>query len=184
MRNGALVGALLVGMLVPMGAESVSGASSGRDTYWYLNHRCIQEAAHRYQLSPFLLEAIVRVESEGNAFAVGINELSERKFPGRLSYTKAAELVSRLWKQGANFDVGLGQINSKNLEQYRVHPIYLLDPCVNLQWAAFVLRQKIDHFGNNWIAIGRYNGSKQLTQYVWKIYRALVHLNKVRQTHR
>ena len=167
-----------------MGAEAFSGLSSSRETYWYLNHRCIHQAAHQYQVSPYLLEAIVHVESEGNALAVGVNGPGQGEFPGRLSYREAAELVTRLWKEGANFDVGLGQINSTNLEQYRVHPIYLLDPCVNLQWAAFVLRQKIDLFGNNWVAIGRYNGSKRLTQYVWKIYRALVHLNKVRQTYR
>jgi type IV secretion system protein VirB1 len=179
-----LVGALLVIALVPFGAEAGSEARSGRDTYWYLNHRCIQEAAQRYQVSPVLLEAIVHVESEGNPLAVGVNRQNEGESRGRLSYTQAAELVSRLWQQGANFDVGLGQINSRNLEQYRVHPVYLLDPCVNLQWAAFVLRQKLDLFGNTWVAIGRYNGSKRLTQYVWKIYGALVHLEKVRKTRR
>ena len=179
-----LVGALLFIALVPFRAEAGSEARSGRDTYWYLNHRCIQEAAHRYHVSPFLLEAIVHVESEGNPFAVGVNRQGVGESRGGLSYTTAAELVSRLWQQGANFDVGLGQINSRNLEQYRVHPVYLLDPCVNLQWAAFVLRQKLDLFGNTWVAIGRYNGSKRLTQYVWKIYRALVHLEKVRKTRR
>jgi soluble lytic murein transglycosylase-like protein len=170
--------------LVPFRAEAGSEARSGRDTYWYLNHRCIQEAAHRYQVSPYLLEAIVHVESEGNPFAVGVNQPGESISPGRFSHTQAVELVSRLWQQGANFDVGLGQINSDNLEQYRVHPIYLLDPCVNLQWAAFVLRQKLDLFGNNWVAIGRYNGSKRLSQYVWKIYRALVHLEQIRKARR
>ena len=179
-----LVGALLVIALVPPNAEAVSEARSGPDTYWYLSHRCIEEAAHRYQVSPLLLEAIVHVESEGNPLAVGVNRQGEGEAHGSLSYTQAAELVSRLWQQGANFDVGLGQINTRNLEQYRVHPVYLLDPCVNLQWAAFVLRQKLDLFGNNWVAIGRYNGAKRLTQYVWKIYRALVHLDKVRKTRR
>ncbi|MGE3152049.1 MAG: transglycosylase SLT domain-containing protein [Nitrospiraceae bacterium] len=179
-----LVGALLVIALVPIGAEAIGGSRLGRDTYWYVNHRCIQEAAQRYHVSPVLLEAIVHVESDGNPLAVGVNRQGVGESRGRLSYTTAAELVSRLWQQGANFDVGLGQINSRNLEQYRVHPVYLLDPCVNLQWAAFVLRQKLDLFGNTWVAIGRYNGSKQLTQYVWKIYRALVHLDKVRKTRR
>ncbi len=179
-----LVGALLVIALVPIQAEAASEARSGRETYWYLNHRCIQQAAHRYQVSPVLLEAIVHVESEGNPLAVGVNHQGEGQSRGKLSYTQAAELVSRLWRQGANFDVGLGQVNSRNMEQYRVHPVYLLDPCVNLQWAAFVLRQKLDLFGNNWVAIGRYNGSKRLTQYVWKIYRALVHLEQIRKTRR
>lgn len=184
MVHTVLVGALLVIALVPIGAEAIGGLPLSRDTYWYLNHRCVQQAAHRYHVSPVLLEAIVHVESEGNPLAVGVNRQNEGESGGRLSYTQAAELVSRLWQQGANFDVGLGQINSRNLEQYRVHPVYLLDPCVNLQWAAFVLRQKLDLFGHNWVAIGRYNGSKRLTQYVWKIYRALVHLEQVRKTRR
>ncbi|ALA59487.1 transglycosylase SLT domain-containing protein [Nitrospira moscoviensis] len=184
MVHTVLVGALLVIALVPIGAEAIGGLPLSRDTYWYLNHRCVQQAAHRYHVSPVLLEAIVHVESEGNPLAVGVNRQNEGESRGRLSYTQAAELVSRLWQQGANFDVGLGQINSRNLEQYRVHPVYLLDACVNLQWAAFVLRQKLDLFGHNWVAIGRYNGSKRLTQYVWKIYRALVLLEQVRKTRR
>jgi soluble lytic murein transglycosylase-like protein len=184
MVKRVLVGVLLVMALVSPNAEAASEARSRRDTYWYLNHRCIQEAAHRYQVSPLLLEAIVHVESEGNPLAVGVNRQGEGEAHGSLSYTQAAELVSRLWQQGTNFDVGLGQINTRNLEHYRVHPVYLLDPCVNLQWAAFVLRQKLDLFGNNWVAIGRYNGSKRLTQYVWKVYRALVHLEQVRKTRR
>jgi type IV secretion system protein VirB1 len=184
MMHTVLVGALLVIALVPIGAEALGGLPLSRDTYWYLNHRCVQQAAHRYHVSPVLLEAIVHVESEGNPLAVGVNRQNEGESGGRLSYTQAAELVSRLWQQGANFDVGLGQINSRNLEQYRVHPAYLLDACVNLQWAAFVLRQKLDLFGNNWVAIGRYNGSKRLTQYVWKVYRSLVDLEQVRKTRR
>lgn len=179
-----LIGALMIGALVPAGDLAVAGSRANRDAYWYLNHRCVQQAAHHYGVSPFLLEAIVHVESKGNPFAVGVNGRGGGKSQGPLSYTKAVELVTRLWKDGANFDVGLGQINSTNLEQYGVHPTHLLDPCVNLQWAAFVLRQKIDLFGNTWIAVGRYNGSKRVTQYAWKVYAALIHLGEVRKARR
>lgn len=134
--------------------------------------QCLLKAAHSYQLPPRLLTAIVRVENGGwNPLAVSINQ-NGRGYPQSVrSYQEAVNLVTRLWKQNVNFDVGLGQVNTINMERYRVHPVALLEPCTNLRYAARILRESIDRHGYNWKAIERYNGVNP--QYPWKVMKEL-----------
>lgn len=87
------------------------------------------------------------------------------------SYDQAVQTVTALWKKNENFDVGLGQVNTINMERFKIHPVYLLDPCTNLRYAARILRESIDRHGYNWKAIERYNGVNP--QYPWKIHQAL-----------
>lgn len=134
--------------------------------------QCLLKAAHSSQLHPRLLTAIVRVENAGwNPFAVSINR-NGRGYPQSVrSYQEAVNLVTYLWKQNVNFDVGLGQVNTINMERYRVHPVALLEPCTNLRYAAGILRESIDRHGYNWKAIERYNGVNP--QYPWKVMKEL-----------
>ena len=134
--------------------------------------QCLLKAARSYQLHPRLLTAIVRVENGGwNPLAVSINQ-NGRGYPQSVrSYQEAVNLVTRLWKQNVNFDVGLGQVNTINMERYRVHPVALLEPCTNLRYAARILRESIDRHGYNWKAIERYNGVNP--QYPWKVMKEL-----------
>lgn len=134
--------------------------------------QCLLKAAHSYQLHPRLLTAIVRVENGGwNPLAVSINR-NGRGYPLSVrSYQEAVNLVTHLWKQNVNFDVGLGQVNTINMERYRVHPVVLLEPCTNLRYAARILRESIDRHGYNWKAIERYNGVNP--QYPWKVMKEL-----------
>ena len=154
------------------------------DPFWYVNHPCVHQAAARYQLSPRILEAIVYVESEGNAYAVSVNRDGKGKSEGALTYSKAKAIVGHLWTSGKNFDVGVAQINSVHMRQYKLDPVYLLDPCINLHWAAFVLRQKVNEHKETWTAVGRYNGSRNIRGYSWKVYHALQRLDRVRQHRR
>lgn len=133
---------------------------------------CVDGVAKFYKISPELLRAIVKVENgTWNPLAISINRKG-RGIPQKVhSYREAVELVSRLWVQKENFDVGLGQVNSINMERFRVHPISLLDPCTNLTYAAHILRESIDRHGYNWTAVERYNGRNP--QYPWKVYGAL-----------
>ena len=89
--------------------------------------------------------------------------------------------MAELWKSGANFDVGIAQINSVHMRQYKIDPVHFLDPCINIQWAAFVLRQKINEYQETWTAVGRYNGSRNIASYSWKVYRALERLAGIRR---
>ena len=154
------------------------------DPFWYVNHPCVNKAAALYRLSPRILEAIVYVESDGNAYAVSVNRDGKGTSQGVLTYSRAKVVVAQLWDAGKNFDVGVAQINSIHMRQYKLSPVYLLDPCINLHWAAFVLRQKINEHKETWTAVGRYNGSRNIRGYSWKVYHALQRLEKVRQQRR
>ncbi len=168
MRWGTPVMTLIVLCGATAGAASVAALPLEKDSR---TGSCLHAAAHRHGVHEQLLSAVVHVESGGDPLAISVNQNGRGQRQLVRSVAEASGLVSRLWKQGANFDVGLGQINSVNMERFRIHPVFLLDPCTNLQIAARILREKIDQHGYNWTAIERYNGSN--TRYPWKIYEAL-----------
>ena len=157
------------------------GAEMPPDRFWYVNHSCVVAAANRYAVTVQILEAIILVESEGDPHAVNVNRDGKGDRRGPLSFKQATELVAELWKAGANFDVGIAQINSVHMRQYKIDPVHFLDPCINIQWAAFVLRQKINEYQETWTAVGRYNGSRNIAGYSWKVYRALERLAGIRR---
>lgn len=120
---------------------------------------CWQEAATRFQISPQLLKSIGRQESNFNPRAINHN------------------------KDGS-VDRGLMQINSwwlTKLERYAIKSSDLFDPCLNIWIGAWILKQNINHVGNNWRAVGAYNAGvknnaekeKQRFQYANAVYRHL-----------
>ncbi len=133
---------------------------------------CVNAAASTYILPPVLLKAIISVENgEWNPLAISINNHGKSVPQTVRSDQEARILVTRLWLQNVNFDVGLGQINTINMERYRIHPVALLDPCVNLSYSARILRESIDRHGYSWLAIERYNGINP--SYPWKVKESL-----------
>lgn len=157
-----------------------------RDPYWYVNHSCVLAAAQRYQISPQILEAHVYVESRGNPYAVSVPKGGQPNSLGGLTYSTAHQRVQQLSRKGVMLDVGLAQINSTHMHRFGLDPVVLLDPCTNLQWAAYVIRDNINRYGETWTAVGRYVGSPKvptevLQSYSWKIYQALHVLQRVRQ---
>lgn len=144
-----------------------------QDPYWYVNHSCVAQAGTRYVLSPRILEALVYVEAKGNPYAVSVNINGKGHSQGILSLTDARRVVSKLWAEGKNFDVGMAQINSQHAKTYGLHPVVFLDPCVNLYWAAFILRQQVNRFHETWEAVGHYNGPRHVKEYSWKVFNAL-----------
>lgn len=133
---------------------------------------CLEKAASTYQLPSPLLRAIVQVEN-GNwdPLAVSVNQRGKGIPQTVRSMNEAVSLVTRLWKQNVNFDVGLGQVNTKNMERFRIHPISLLDGCSNLEVSARILSESTERHGYNWRAIERYNGINP--QYPWRVKKAL-----------
>jgi len=162
--------ATLIGSAESGWAATTKQASPADPTAPY--RQCLHRAAHSYQLPPRLLAAIVRVENGGwNPLAISINR-NGRGYPQTVrSYQEAVNLVTVLWTRNENFDVGLGQVNTVNMERYRVHPVVLLEPCTNLRYAARILRESIERHGYNWKAIERYNGINP--QYPWKVMKEL-----------
>ncbi len=96
---------------------------------------CLVNTAQQYQVSPLLIDAIIKAESNHNPQAININ-------------TSGSE------------DVGLMQINSQWLPQ--IKPLgydrnNLFDPCTNIQVGTWILAQEIRRFGYTWTAVAAYN---------------------------
>lgn len=77
------------------------------------------------------LEAIVRVESGGNAIALNVNRLHGSQ-PRPSNLRDAARLAEGYIAQGFSVDVGLMQVNSRNLPALGLTVEQALDPCSNI----------------------------------------------------
>jgi type IV secretion system protein VirB1 len=85
------------------------------------------------------LSALVRQESGGNPFAIGINGGTARLTRQPRNRNEAIATAEWLRREGHNFDAGLGQINVKNMGWLGLSVAELFDPCANLRAAATVL---------------------------------------------
>lgn len=140
----------------------------------------ILEASRRYTLNPFLLWAVISVESGfSSPYVIGVDRSPKvervlRRLSGkarfvvrRMSSTRIAvypsthedgvKVVRALEAAGAVFDVGLGQINNRTARAFGVDPAMLLDVKTNITFTAFYLKRVIDRHGSD--RIWRYNGS-------------------------
>lgn len=82
-----------------------------------------------------VLKKILRHESGGQALAVGLNSdlLQLKKQPK--NQQQAERLIRILDAAGLSYDVGVGQVNSRNLSRWGVDPVAALDVCHNLELA-------------------------------------------------
>jgi Transglycosylase SLT domain len=117
---------------------------------------CFAEAAARYQVNENILQAIAQHESNMNP------SLVMRTANGRS-------------------DIGLMGINTVHFEPterlYRAGftPTMMLDPCMNVMTGAYLLRLKMDRFGNTWQAVGAYHSTTDVysARYQVKIWETL-----------
>lgn len=95
--------------------------------------RCVPDVA------PQTMLAVARAESGLNPLALGVNHrgASPRQPQSR---AEAVQLATRLLAKGANLDLGLAQINSRNLSRLGLTVEDAFDPCRNLAAAGAVLR--------------------------------------------
>jgi hypothetical protein len=125
---------------------------------------CWSDAARRYGLSPDLLIAIARVESDLDPSAVNRSHATTT----------------------GTVDIGLMQINSAHLPQlarFGIAESDLYDPCVNIHVGAWVLAGLMARHGASWDAVGAYNAAcahghsnecvRIRSRYVWKVYERL-----------
>lgn len=89
-------------------------------------------------IHPTTLSAVVRHESSGNPYAIGVNGGARLARQPR-SREEAVATAQMLQRQGVNFDSGLGQVNVRNTGWLGISIAELFDPCVNLRSAATVL---------------------------------------------
>lgn len=87
------------------------------------------------------LSAIVQHESRVNPFAIGINTKGVRLPSKPINKEEAVAAANWLKSNNHNFDGGLGQINSANLEWLGMSIDDLFDPCKNLAGSAKVITE-------------------------------------------
>ncbi len=98
-------------------------------------NKCITAAADYHGVNPYLLRAILVVESQLNPKAININTNGTR-------------------------DIGVAQINSIHLPVLQSHGIkenHLMDGCVNTYVGAWLLRKQIARYGMNWFGVAAYH---------------------------
>lgn len=88
-------------------------------------------------VSPDTLLAIIKTESAGNPWAIGVNKGKKIRPPK--SQEEAVQAAKQLASKGANFDMGLGQINSNNMRWLGLTYETVFEPCTNIMAAAKIL---------------------------------------------
>ena len=89
-------------------------------------------------VAPVTLEAVVRVESGGNPLALNVNRLGGPQ-PHPASVAEAVQIAQRYILRGYSVDLGLMQVNSRNLAALGYSIGQVLDPCTNLRGGAAIL---------------------------------------------
>lgn len=90
-------------------------------------------------VAPETLLSVVQVESRFEPLAIGVNG-APRVFIAPTSVDDAVAKAGALIAAGRNIDLGLAQINSKNLSWLGLSLAEVFEPCTNLRAAARILQ--------------------------------------------
>ena len=121
--------------------------------------QCVVKAAERHSVNPWVLKAILKVESNFKPGAVTRNT-------------------------NGTVDLGMAQINSihlKELSRFGIAEGDLLNPCVSTYVAAWHLAKQHRRHGNTWFAVGAYHSATPCfnTRYVGLVWNTLIDWNVV-----
>lgn len=100
------------------------------DDFGELAKRCAPSVAED------TLRAIVKTESGFNPYAIGV---VKGKVKQPRAYHEAMSTIAGLELSGADYSVGLAQINRKNFSKYGISASQALDACTNLKVASRIL---------------------------------------------
>ena len=100
------------------------------DDFGELAKRCAPSVAED------TLRAIVKTESGFNPYAIGV---VKGKVKQPRAYHEAMSTIAELELSGADYSVGLAQINRKNFSKYGISASQALDACTNLKVASRIL---------------------------------------------
>lgn len=137
--------------------------------------QCLREAAFVSGVDPALLQAIVAVESGNHPYAFGwFDRQGMRRSYKAANYAAALAQLDALERQQIRFDVGLAQVNSRNLvileRRTGIALVRALDPCTNLHFAGVILREQMRRHGATWRAVAGYNGALSYVPKVRRVY--------------
>lgn len=136
--------------LIVLAAVNLSAAhAGGTQLFSTPPERCIVPASTYHTVNPYVLRAILNVESGLKSGAMGKN-------------------------QNGSVDIGIGQINSvhlKELSRFGIGPVHLQDACIGTYVAAWHLKKTIAARGNTLEGVASYHSR---TPYFNKRYQALL----------
>lgn len=98
-------------------------------------------------VDPVVAQAIVKTESSFRPFAIGVNKGARLNQPQ--DYSQAVVSAKKLIGSGGNIDLGLAQINSKNLNWLKLSVEKAFDPCSNLKAMQTVYNDCYSRAGNS-----------------------------------
>lgn len=96
---------------------------------------------------PNTLQAVARVESKFNPYAIGVVKGNLKRQPTSLA--EAVATTKSLHAKGKNFSMGLMQVNRYNLQAYGLNYETVFDPCKNINAGAKILKDCFDRAGGN-----------------------------------
>jgi type IV secretion system protein VirB1 len=88
---------------------------------------------------PITLNAVVNVESGGGVNAIHVNGIADKDQPHARDAADAAVIAHRHIDAGRSVDLGLMQVNSKNLPGLGLSVEQVLEPCTNLHAGGAIL---------------------------------------------
>lgn len=91
-------------------------------------------------VAPVTMNAIITTESKGKPWALGLNKGKKLKYQAS-SYEQAVAWANYLEANQYDFDIGLAQVNIRNVHKYGYKAYQLLDPCINLKVAGDILQK-------------------------------------------
>lgn len=89
-------------------------------------------------VAPATIAAVVQTESRGNELAIGVNGLG-RSVGQPTSVAQAVEVARYYVARGYTVDLGLGQINSRNMKRLGLTWDTVFEPCTNIAAAGAVI---------------------------------------------
>ena len=89
-------------------------------------------------VAPVTLEAVIRVESGGDPLSLNVNRLAGPQ-PHAATIAEAVTLAQGYIARGYSVDLGLMQVNSRNLDALGYTIEQVLDPCTNIRGGAAIL---------------------------------------------
>ncbi|MGH3711570.1 MAG: lytic transglycosylase domain-containing protein, partial [Pseudonocardiaceae bacterium] len=101
-------------------------------------------AACAPHVAPATLGHIIRVESSGNPLAINVNRLRGKPAypaPRVRSVEHGAAVARDAIAQGYNVDLGLMQVNSRNLGSLGFTIEQMFEPCTNIRAGAAILTE-------------------------------------------
>lgn len=96
---------------------------------------------------------------------------------------QALAIIKKAQAENKSFDVGVMQINSQWLKEWKIDPAVLLDPDTNIRLGVRILKEEISRHGLSWRAVGRYHSPNPMRgrHYAWKVSRRITGDKELKQ---